>query len=63
LIAIFVYDRNFTISCDDLMIMLWFFENRVPGACTALAPPLLSQYTVHFLAVESFVFVTARKLT
>jgi len=28
MVAIFIYDRNFAISCDDLMIILWFFENR-----------------------------------
>jgi len=42
LVAIFIYDHNFTISCYDLMtklrqicndfmINLWFFENRAPG--------------------------------
>jgi len=35
LVAIFIYDHNFTTKlrriCDDFMIILWYFENRAPG--------------------------------
>jgi len=45
LVAIFIYDHNFTIYCDDLMtklrrncnyftIILWFFENRASDPCS-----------------------------